>query len=192
MDDHSEGWEAIAPRFMSSRSNIGRDIVSRWAQYLPTGGTVLDVGCGSGAVISEMLIYAGFRVFGIDASPTMISVFRQRFPQAVVACEAAQDSPFFDRAFDGAVAIGLLFLLHPTDQIRVLQRIAAVVKPGGHLLFSAPRQACEWTDMLTGRASRSLGLARYSAILKDAGMELQDCYIDAGENHYFAATRNLA
>jgi len=76
----------------------------------------------------------------------MAAAFRQRLPQAVVACESAQDSPFFNRTYDGAVATGLLFLLQPADQIRVLQRLAAAMNPGGRFLFIAPRQACVWTD----------------------------------------------
>jgi SAM-dependent methyltransferase len=145
------------------------------------------VGCGSGAVISEALIAGGFEVFGIDASPTLVAEFCRRFPQATAVCEAAQDSKFFDRKFDGAVAIGLLFLLTPDDQRVVLRRISTSLKPAGRLLFSAPREACEWTDMLTGRPSRSLGMDEYCTTLEGAGMKLTGSYVDEGENHYYDA-----
>jgi len=188
-DDRSEGWEAIAPMFMAARSDIGVDVVARWSECLPPRGTVLDVGCGSGVPISEALIAGGFEVFGIDPSPTLSSAFRRRFPQAAVACEAAQESRFFDREFDGAVAIGVLFLLSPVDQRKVLHRISAALKPGGHLLFSAPRLACDWVDILTGRQSVSLGLEEYRAVLSDAGMKIAGSQVDGGENHYLEAIK---
>jgi 2-polyprenyl-3-methyl-5-hydroxy-6-metoxy-1,4-benzoquinol methylase len=188
--DPSEGWEAIAPTFIATRSAIGRDVVRRWSARLQRGDTVLDVGCGSGATISETLIDRGFNLFGIDASPTLVSAFRRRFPQAVVACEAAQVSSFFNRIFDGAVAIGLLFLLTPSDQRTVLRRISDALKPGGHLLFSAPSQPCEWNDMLTGRPSNSLGFEEYSRVLQRAGMKIVGTFVDEGENHYFSVVKN--
>jgi 2-polyprenyl-3-methyl-5-hydroxy-6-metoxy-1,4-benzoquinol methylase len=188
-DDRSEGWEEIASTFMALRSNIGCDVVRSWSEALTPGCSVLDLGCGSGVPIAETLIASGFQVFGIDASATLISAFRRRFPQAVAACEAAQDSPLFDRKFEGAVSVGLLFLLTAEDQRSVMRRISDALKPHGRLLFSAPRQACEWTDILTGRPSVSLGLEGYDAILQDAGMELIGSYVDDGENHYFSARK---
>lgn len=187
--DLSEGWEAIASTFMATRSAIGGDVVRRWSARLQRGDTILDVGCGSGATISEALIDRGFQLFAVDASPTLVAAFRRRFPQAVVACEAAQVSSFFNRTFDGAVAIGLLFLLTPADQRTVLRRISDALEPGGHFLFSAPIQACEWKDMLTGRPSMSLGFEEYSAVLQHAGMKIVGTFLDEGENHYFSATK---
>ncbi|NJK31275.1 MAG: class I SAM-dependent methyltransferase [Deltaproteobacteria bacterium] len=177
---------------MTARSNIGVDVVRRWSECLPPGSTVVDVGCGSGVPISAALIARGFRVFGIDASPTLVSAFRQRFPQAEVACESAEGSRFFDRKFDGAVAIGLLFLLPATDQLEVIERVASALEAGGRFLFTAPREACEWNDMLTGQPSLSLGMDEYRRILERAGMQLRGSYVDEGENHYFDAAKTGA
>ena len=61
--------------------------------------------------ISQILIGAGFAVSGIDDSPTLLSMFVQRFPQARAACETVQSSTFFGQQFDGAIAVGVMFLL---------------------------------------------------------------------------------
>ncbi|WP_367318644.1 class I SAM-dependent methyltransferase [Streptomyces sp. HUAS ZL42] len=37
-------------------------------QRIPAGGTVLDLGCGSGAPVARTLAVAGYRVTGIDIS----------------------------------------------------------------------------------------------------------------------------
>lgn len=187
--DPSRGWEAVAHRFIAARSTLGAEIVRRWARRLPSGASVVDVGCGSGEPVSAVLADKGFTLFGIDASPTLAAAFRRRFPAAEIACETVETSDFFGRKFDGAVAIGLLFLLPADVQRHVIERIASALKPGGRLLFSAPRQACAWDDMLTGQPSVSLGEAAYQQALDRAGMSLEGHHVDAGENHYFDAVR---
>lgn len=185
--DSSHGWNAVAQRFIQARSDIGADIVRRWAKQLPPGGDVLDVGCGSGAPISAALVEDGFRIFGVDASPVLVAEFRRRFPFAEVACEPAETSSLFQREFKGAVAIGLLFLLPAEDQRQVIERVARALEPGGRFLFSAPRQACEWVDTLTARPSLSLGEAEYQRVLDLAGLRLSGQFVDEGGNDYFDA-----
>ena len=54
--DPSRGWDAIAQEFIAARSDIGAEVVRRWARRLPSGGAVVDVGCGSGAPVSVVLV----------------------------------------------------------------------------------------------------------------------------------------
>lgn len=188
--DSSGGYDALATEFMLRRSpTIGVATVRDWARALPPGGAVLDLGCGHGVPISEALIQDGFEVYGVDASPWMAAAFRARFPQAHVACEAVEDSGFFDRTFDGVVAWGLLFLLAADAQVALLHRVASALRPGGRFLFTSPEQACTWTDTLTGRQSISLGNKVYGETLAAAGLELLAEYQDEGENHYYDARK---
>lgn len=190
MDDRSEGWDGIAGQFLAARSATGTALVRSWAQRaVPRAGSIVDIGCGSGVPIAEVLIADGFHVSGIDASPKLLEAFRRRFPDAPSACEAAQDSGFFDRSFDAAVAIGLVFLLSAADQRALLPRAAHALNPGGRLLFSAPRETCEWNDLLTGRQSRSLGEPAYAALLEASGLRLIAQHHDEGGNHYYDAAR---
>lgn len=184
--DESAGWDAVADRFAALRSDIGMDVVLRWARDLPRGGTVLDLGCGTGVPLARSLADQGFALFGIDPAPKMIAAFRRNLPDARFACEPAERSDFFGRRFDGAIAIGLLFLLPEAVQAALIGRIGRALLPGGSFLFTAPRAACAWTDSLTGRTSRSLGEARYRALLHDAGLRWADTHLDAGGNQYFA------
>jgi 2-polyprenyl-3-methyl-5-hydroxy-6-metoxy-1,4-benzoquinol methylase len=75
-DDPSGGWEAIADKFLAARSHVGADVVREWSKLLPPGATIVDIGCGSGAPISEVLTVERFAVFGIDGSPTLLEAFR--------------------------------------------------------------------------------------------------------------------
>ncbi|MBL8148328.1 MAG: class I SAM-dependent methyltransferase [Blastocatellia bacterium] len=183
--DRSNGWEAVAHQFIAQRSSIGAATVQTWCQMLPAGASVLDIGCGTGVPISEALINKGCVVYGVDASPSLVAEFNRQFPQAQTACEPVEESQFFGRKYDGIVAIGLLFLLHPDVQQALIQRVSTALKPGGRFLFSAPIQKAAWADLTTGRQSVSLGDEAYRQALADAGLKVIGEYFDEGENHYY-------
>jgi 2-polyprenyl-3-methyl-5-hydroxy-6-metoxy-1,4-benzoquinol methylase len=189
--DKSNGYEALAEAFVSGRvrSQIGVATVRAWGRSLPRGASILDVGCGPGVPISEALMADGFDVHGIDASPSMMAAFRKRFPHAPAACEAVEDSRFFDRTFDAVVSWGLMFLLPPETQAVLIAKAARALKPGGRFLFTAPWQVGEWNDLLTGRRSISLGYDAYKTLLEAEGLVRVGEDVDEGDNHYyFAAT----
>ncbi len=187
--DRSNGYEAAAAEFERRRnqSNIGVNTIREWSRKLPKGGSVLDLGCGTGAPIATMLDREGFEVYGIDASPSMVAAFRRQLPHAPVTCEAIERSRFFDRTFDGVIAIGVVFLLPWFLQGFLIEQIGAALRPGGRFLFTAPPEQCTWVDVLTGRLSRSLGTEPYEAALFEGKMKLVGAYQDAGANHYFEA-----
>ena len=136
-DDPSAGWEAVAGQFAAIRSSVGSDIVRRWSVHLPAGGAILDIGCGTGVPIARTLTEQGFELYGIDASPTLLEAFRRNIPDARAACEPVESSRFFDRRFDGVVAIGLLFLLAGDRQRMVIRRVGHALRAGGRFLFTA-------------------------------------------------------
>jgi SAM-dependent methyltransferase len=185
--DPTRGWEAVAGKFMQVRSDIGADVILHWTRHLRPAASVVDIGCGSGVPVSEVLAGRGFELFGLDASPTMLSAFRHRFPKAPTACETAESSNLFGRKFDGAVAVGLMFLLPENSQRSLIARIARALNPGGRFLFTAPAIPCEWLDTLTGQPSRSLGLEEYGHLLADEGMHIVETCVDGGGNHYIHA-----
>ncbi|MGN7161619.1 class I SAM-dependent methyltransferase [Sphingomonas sp. SAFR-052] len=187
MSDRSNGYELIADRFLAVRSDIGVEVVRDWARTLPVGAAILDIGCGSGWPVATTLAEAGHRLVGIDPSPTLLAAFRRALPDAETACEAAEDSRFFGRRFDGAVAVGLLFLLPEAAQATLIARVGRALHPGGGFLFTAPRIAATWRDMLTGRVSRSLGKGAYRALLAGAGLHPPRIIADSGGNDWFTA-----
>lgn len=189
--DLSNGYEAAAAEFMAGResSRVGVRTVRAWAESFSPGASILDLGCGHGVPISQTLADAGLAVWGVDASPGMVAAFRARFPAATVACESVEASALFARRFEGAVSWGMMFLLPAPTQHTLIQKVGAALVEGGRFLFTAPWQECEWTDVLTGRLSVSLGRAEYERSLTAAGLTLAREHVDEGENHYFEAIR---
>ena len=191
VDDTANGYERIADQFLAARgrasTGIGVAQVRAWARSLPPHATVLDLGAGSGLPLTKLLLDEGVTVYAIDASPTLVTAFRQQFPAVTVACESVEESTFFGRRFDAVLGWGLWFLLPEATQLDLLHRVASALNPGGRLLFTAPAEACAWRDAMTGEESRSLGAKVYRARLTELGFSVIREYNDEGENHYYDA-----
>lgn len=176
-------------RVAREEASVGAALLSAWARALPQGTTVLDLGCGTGVPVTAALVHAGCEVWGIDAAPSLLRVFHERFPQRPVACEDIGTSSFFSRRFDAVVAVGVMFLLPPLAQQELVRRVADALVPEGVFLFTAPPMPAAWDDVLTGRRSESLGAAAYRAALAAVDFEIVAEMEDEGANHYFLARR---
>lgn len=191
--DGSNGYEAIADVYIAGRGtrsrigdSVGAAVVKGWADTFPLGATVLDLGSGPGEPSTRILQEAGLTTYAVDASPTMVAAFRERFPGVPIERSTVESSEFFNRTFSGVLAWGLLFLLDPARQALVIEKVArAPLSPKGRFLFTAPREPMEWLDGMTGRPSQSLGERTYERLLRDAGLRWVADTQDEGGNHYY-------
>jgi len=194
MLDESNGYEGIADIYINGRgravNGIGSSTASAWARTLNPGSVVLDIGCGTGIPVTKILQDEGLTAYALDASPTMIAAFRRNFPNVPVACEPVERSSFFNRSFDGIIAVGLIFLLSEETQRLLIPKMAAALNPGGRLLFTAPLYKVEWKDIMTEQRSRSLGAEEYRALITASGLLIIDEFADEGGNYYFNAMQN--
>src|ERR671913_1576456 len=172
-EDDSNGYEGIASTYVAGRGTrplvgdaIGAATVRAWAQAFPPGATVLDLGSGPGEPSTRILQEAGLTTYAVDASPTMVAAFRERYPGVPIERNTVEASEFFNRTFSGVLAWGLLFLLDPAAQALVIEKVARALGPQGRFLFTAPRQPLEWSDAMTGRRSQSLGEHTYERLLR--------------------------
>ena len=190
MPDNANGYEEHAHDFIRRRDRrIGPDVVGHWIAQLPPGAEVLELGCGHG-IVSQTLVDAGAKLYAVDASPTLLAAFRDRFPQVPTDCSPAEDSTFFARTFDAVVAWGLIFLMEEPAQRKVLTKAASALRPGGKLLFTAPNQKCTWIDVMTRRPSWSLGQDEYESLLRSLGLDVAPGEEDSGGNYYYYATKS--
>ncbi|MCA2999559.1 MAG: class I SAM-dependent methyltransferase [Burkholderiales bacterium] len=182
-----EAYELHSQRFLRERetSTIGANVVADWSRVLRDGANVIELGCGGGYPITQVLTTAGLQVCGVDSSPSLVAQFRTRFPTIPIQCATVQDTDFFGAKYDGVVAIGLFFLLSAQDQLDLILRLAEILVPGGRFLFTAPEEVGTWLDTCTGVACLSLGRVVYEQRLVDAGLRVVATYTDEGGNHYY-------
>jgi len=191
MMDAAQAYEANASTFLTARdaSLIGSRVVEAWCRTLPAGTSALELGCGGGHPISRVLHDAGLALWAIDSSPTLLKVFEGRFPGTPTQCAKVQDSDFFGRSFDAVVAVGLIFLLPPDEQLALIHKVATALSSRGRFLFTAPLETGQWHDLNTGIQCESLGHARYEATLAAAGFRVVSSCHDHGGNHHYDVAR---
>src|SRR5262245_23015235 len=100
------------------------------------GGRVIDLGCGSG-ILSQAVADAGFGILGIDLSPAMVALARERVPAGefrVGSCLTEELPPCVAVAAVGEV-LNYLFDRgnKPVALARLFRRIHAALVPGGLL-----------------------------------------------------------
>ena len=180
-------YEKFAYDFLQKRdqSLIGSKVVLRWAHTLPKEAEVIEIACGGGYPITKSLMEAGLKIWAIDSSKTFIEKFQSRFPDIPAKCESIQDSDFFGKKFDAALAVGFLFLLPEHEQAIAIKRVSDILLPGGKFLFTAPVETGSWQDMNTGIDCISLGYDKYTEILQDSGFLIKSTFEDQGKNNYF-------
>ena len=101
------------------------------------GQRVLDVGCGPGALTSELVARLGpDAVSAVDPSEPFVAAARERHPGVNVQRAAAEELPFEDRAFDSALAQLVVHFM--VDPVAGLREMARVTREGGVVA------ACVW------------------------------------------------
>ncbi|MCC7493624.1 MAG: methyltransferase domain-containing protein [Fimbriimonadaceae bacterium] len=108
-------------------------------EHLPAGAAVLDLGCGTGRLTARML-REGYRLTGLDNSPAMLALARQRLGSAADQVDWVE-SDFrqldLPQRYDLAVApYGTLgHLLTDADRLAAFRAVHAHLRPGGWLCY---------------------------------------------------------
>lgn len=93
------------------------------------GETILDVGCGDGALTVEVAA-VGCDVLGIDASPEQVAATRARGLDArALDAQLLEHQPELSRRFHGILSNAALHWM--PDQAAVARGMAYVLRPGG-------------------------------------------------------------
>ncbi|MET9527760.1 class I SAM-dependent methyltransferase [Streptomyces coeruleorubidus] len=134
-------WDARAVGFDEEPDHGLRDPEVRraWAarlrSWLPgRAGDVLDLGCGTGS-LSLLASEQGHRVTGVDLSPAMVTLARQKLAgrDAVFLIGDAAAPPVGEQRFDTVLVRHVLWAL--PDPGRALRHWAGLLRPGGRLVL---------------------------------------------------------
>ena len=131
-------YDKIAHWFAANRYTglLEKSYLDELIDFLPKGGSVLDLGCGTGKPILEYLLNNGFKATGVDASAEMLTIAKANFP---VTGFILQDMRTLDlnKRFDAIIAWDSFFHLPIVDQPGMFAIFEKNLNPGGILLFTS-------------------------------------------------------
>ena len=99
---------------------------------LRPGDRVLDIGCGVGAFL-RVVAERGARPFGLDASPALIALARERLPGAELRVGEMEALPYDDDSFDLVAGFNAFFFAN--DIVAAVREAGRVAKPGAPVVI---------------------------------------------------------
>lgn len=161
-------FDAFRPRILFERKWL-----ERFAALMPTGGKVLDLGCGAGEPIAAYFLEQGFNLTGIDFARTMLDLARKRFPEARWI-EGDMCNLDLAERFDGIIGWDSFFHLKRDQQRALLPVLAHHLNSDGALMLTVGPEDGEVNGQVGNRKvyHASLSPQDYAAILADAGMKV--------------------
>ena len=107
---HAGSWAKLRGQHLAEKAWL-----DKFLELLPDEPSVLDMGCGFGEPIGRYLLEKGSAVTGIDASPELIQIARERVAEATWIVSDMRVLRL-DTKFDGILAWNSTFHLTPNDQ----------------------------------------------------------------------------
>lgn len=144
---------------------------------LPTGGRVLDIGCGRGVMLRAMLDN-GFEAHGVEISAAAAAGADPR--AKIRIAHSLQDANYGSHQFDAVVLWHVLE--HVRQPAETLAEVARILVPGGRLIVAVPNFA-SWQSTWAKSDWFHLDLPRHlyhfsdrtlSRLVERAGFEVRD------------------
>lgn len=89
--------------------------------------SILDIGCGTGEILSFLTEHKNFQLTGIDPSPYMLDIAKQKLGNRVsLHRESAENLPFEDNTFHHSLLINSLEFVD--DPVKAIEEAARVAK----------------------------------------------------------------
>jgi SAM-dependent methyltransferase len=96
------------------------------------GKRLFDSGCGAGLAL-QLAAQRGAQVSGVDATPELVAIAKERTPHADVRVGDIESLPFDDQSFDVSTAFNSM--QYATDPMAALRELARVTKRSGRIVI---------------------------------------------------------
>jgi len=122
-------YDKNADEYIQSTQNVDMEgAVNTFLRYIPKGGKILDLGCGSGRD-SKIFKDAGFKVVAVDGSKELCKKASKFIGQKVICSTFQEYTP--QEQFDGIWANSSLLHLNEMDMKAVITKLSLYLKISG-------------------------------------------------------------
>lgn len=162
---YSSGHAGIVDRHSEALA-FNRDI----APHLPTNdrAQIIDLGCGQGALVEQLLLHGYSKSFGIDVSPEQVALAHQAGVLSVRLGDYRE--VLAESTADAITATDFLEHLTRSEALEAVDLIASALTPGGVFIARVPNMVSpfggnwRYGDLthetsFTGRSLKQLGAA---------------------------------
>lgn len=167
-------------------------MLAGFAGLAGAGGTLADVGCGTGAT-TRIFADRGLKVVGVDLSPNMIAEARRRNPDLDFRVGSMTSLDFADHRFD-AVCAWYSVIHIPDDQLpQVFSEFRRVLRPHGWLMlaFQVGDRPRAFTEMFGEQVALTFHRRQPDAVarlLEDSGFEPYSGLVRAADDDGLEST----
>jgi len=140
------------------------------------GARILDVGCGTGRWLRRYQ-ELGLHATGVDATPGMLGLARERGTASPLVAGEAGRLPFADAEFDCISDITVVQHIPRSQQPQALGEMVRVLKPGGRLILLElirgedahvfPRSPQDWIQQAESFGAKPIGWFGQEYLLLD-------------------------
>lgn len=159
----------------------------RFLSLIPSGGSIIDIGCGSGRDVKKFSD-RGFRVTGIDFSPSMIEIAKSNAPKATFQT-VDMHSLNLEEIFDAAWANASLLHIPKSHLPKILEQIYNILNDNGLFYIKMKKGTHEGIEI----DIRYDNLPKFYSyfeekelkeVLREAGFDLLDLFTTGMESSY--------
>jgi SAM-dependent methyltransferase len=145
-------------------------LLSLFRHYLPSGGSILDVGCATGYFLEGA--QQDFDAWGIDPSPVSLKICRDRGVSQVVRGSTDDFSAVADKHFD---AVGFLDVIeHVDNDLSALRKARDVLTEGGLMMITVPAHMWLWSEHdVINEHKRRYVKQQLAELLHEAGFAIE-------------------
>lgn len=143
-DSRAEGWDAQTVR----REEVIKKILDNIC--VSENDNVLDVACGTGVLFPDYIKRKVGSITGIDVSPAMAEIARNKYENVQVICGNAQGFDF-DKEFDVIVIYDAF--PHFADPHALFESLSKYLKTGGRITVAHSMSRQALTDLHKDRAN---------------------------------------
>ena len=158
---------------------------------IPRGGSILDLGCGTGLPFDRYLAENGYDVTGVDIAEKHVRMARENVPDAEFLQGDFFDLDFEENSFDAIVSFYAIFHIPREEHQELFEKINYWLKDDGVILVTmGPGEMDQHEDEIGGQEMvwSSYSKKKNKEIIEEAGFNILEAYTEdwrQDEQHFW-------